>query len=47
MWLGVGQMKQVREPAVSLGRDRGHLVAEAGVDGQVLPDTDIVLNIGA
>ena len=43
----VGQVKKVRKPAVSLGRDRGRLVAEAGIDGQVFPDTDIVLNVRA
>src|SRR5262245_41863453 len=43
----VGQVKKVRKPAVSLGRDRGRLVAEAGIDGQVFPDTYIVLNIRA
>ena len=46
VWLGVGQMKQVREPAVSLSRDRGHLIAQARVDGQISPETDIVLHVG-
>src|SRR5438105_924251 len=47
VWFGVRQMKQVREPVVRLGRDRSHLIAEARVDGQISPDTDIILNVRA
>src|SRR5438552_17056476 len=43
----VGQVRKVGKPAVRLGRNCAHLVAKAGIDCQVLQDTDIVLNIRA
>ena len=40
-------MKQVREPAVRLAEDCGHLVAQACVEGQIPPQTYIVLSVCA
>src|SRR5262249_1681267 len=45
--LGIGHLKQVREPAVRLAEDCGHLVAQACVEGQIPPQTYIVLNVCA
>ena len=47
MCLSIGHVKQVREPAVRLGEDCGHLIAQACVEGQILPQTYIVLNVCA
>src|SRR5262249_8489227 len=44
-WLGIGQMKQVREPIVRLGRDCRHFIAQACVEGHIPPQTYVILHV--